>query len=96
MEKKTSPLIVYTASKIEERRSEIEMTQEDLAFKTGLSRSSIINMEHGRQSISIERLFSIAEVLEIEPRDLLPNMAWYKDNKGKKLRKVISFEIVKE
>jgi len=94
MEKKTDVLTVYVSGKIEEHRERVGMTQDDLALKVGLSRPSLVNMANGRQSVSIKRLFAIAEVLKIEPSELMPDLEWYLEHKGKKLRKVVTYEIL--
>ena len=48
------------------------MTQERLGTLVGLSRTSITNIEKGRQHVSLQQLYRIAEVLEIAPDVLLP------------------------
>lgn len=57
------------------RRSPAQLTQQKLAERTRgvLSRSSIANIERGRQGISLEQLFVLAEALEVEPVELLPS-----------------------
>lgn len=56
--------------KIGERISEIrkskKFTQEELAWKTGLSRNFIALIEKGKKKPSIETLRKIAKVLEVE------------------------------
>lgn len=46
-------------------------TQEKLAEKSGLSRSRISKMEHGKENFNIESLFLIAQSLEIDYIELL-------------------------
>ena len=46
-------------------------TQEQLAEKSGVSRSRISKMENGKENFNIESLFLIAESLEIDFIDLL-------------------------
>lgn len=48
------------------------MTQDRLGKLVGLSRTSITNIEKGRQNVSLHQLYRIAEVLEIKPEMLLP------------------------
>lgn len=48
------------------------MSQEAFAKAVGLSRTSITNIERGRQPISLHTLYSMADILSIEPADLLP------------------------
>lgn len=94
MEKKFDALTMHLTLKIEELRHKVGMTQEDLAIRTGISRASMVNMENGRQGISLRRLFDIAVELGIEAKDLLPSNEWYNEHKNKKLKKIITFEIV--
>lgn len=48
------------------------MTQEKLGRVVGLSRTSITNIEKGRQHVSLHQLFAIAEALRVRPAALLP------------------------
>ena len=54
------------------RRTESGMSQEAFAKAVGLSRTSITNIEGGRQPISLHTLYSMADILGVEPADLLP------------------------
>lgn len=72
----------------------LSLTQEELAINIGLSRTSVVNMLAGKQSISIRHLYDMAEYLGIEAKDLLPGIKWYKENKHKKLKKIITFEVI--
>lgn len=54
-----------------ERRSE-PMTQEKLGRLVGLSRTSITNIECGRQHATLHHLFAIADALNVSPAALLP------------------------
>ena len=46
-------------------------TQEQLAEKSGVSRSRISKMENGKENFNIESLFLIAQSLEIDLIELL-------------------------
>lgn len=48
------------------------LTQASLAKRAGLTRTSITNLEAGNQQIRIHTLYSIARVLGVSPRELLP------------------------
>lgn len=54
------------------RRRAINVTQEALGQSIGLTRTSINNIEHGRQSLQVHTLFAIASVLGIDSTALLP------------------------
>ena len=49
------------------------MTQEQLAAKLRLTRTSITNIERGRQHIQLHVLYRLARSLEVEVLDLLPS-----------------------
>jgi transcriptional regulator with XRE-family HTH domain len=59
-----------TIAKFREKR---DMTQEQLAAKLRLTRTSITNIERGRQHIQLHALYRLAESLEVEIFDLLPS-----------------------
>jgi transcriptional regulator with XRE-family HTH domain len=66
--------ILYSqlGSAIAKTRERKKMTQEQLAEKLGLSRTSITNIEQGRQHIQLHALYQLAECLDAEIFDLLP------------------------
>jgi DNA-binding XRE family transcriptional regulator len=49
------------------------LTQEALATKAALTRTSIINIEKGRQQILLHTLVDISRALQVPISDLLPN-----------------------
>jgi transcriptional regulator with XRE-family HTH domain len=51
------------------------LTQEELATRVGLKRTSITNFESGTHSPRLLVLYDICGVLGIEPAELLPKMA---------------------
>lgn len=53
------------------RREEAGLTQADLAFASSMSRSSLANIEAGRQTITLPQLEAIAAALRLEPSALL-------------------------
>lgn len=53
-------------------RQRLGLTQDQLGERVGLSRTSITNIEQGRQKILLHQLFRLAESLEISPDLLLP------------------------
>jgi transcriptional regulator with XRE-family HTH domain len=57
--------------KIAIARERKKMRQEDLASALGMTRTSITNIEAGRQNLPVDKIYSIAEVLKVDPRDLV-------------------------
>lgn len=49
------------------------LTQEALATKASLTRTSIINIEKGRQQILLHTLVDISRALQVSVSDLIPN-----------------------
>lgn len=58
-------------ARIRELRLEQALSQEALALESGLSRNMIIGIEWGRKSVAYERLWDIADVLEVPVAELL-------------------------
>lgn len=56
------------------KRSEAKLSQESLAKAVGLTRTSITNIERGRQPVNLHTLFLIAEILGLDVVDLLPSL----------------------
>ncbi|MHA7261937.1 helix-turn-helix domain-containing protein [Arthrobacter sp. TMN-37] len=52
-------------ARIREVRLAQGLSQESLALESGLSRNMVIGIEWGRRSIAYERLWDIAEVLDL-------------------------------
>lgn len=61
-------------AQLKKARRSAKLTQERLADQVGLSRTSITNIEKGRQHVTLHVLFLLAGALRIKPKDLLPEM----------------------
>ena len=59
--------------KISHYRRKLGYTQEELSLRVGLNRSSISNIEKGRQKILAFSLIEFATELRVNPSELLPN-----------------------
>lgn len=59
-------------SRLRELREEKDVTQEELARRVDLSRTSITNIEKGRQRVMLHQMVELAEALGAEPLTLLP------------------------
>lgn len=57
--------------RIVELRLELDMTQQELSIKSGVSRNIIIDVEFGRRGLLYERLGDLAKALGVTASDLL-------------------------
>lgn len=64
-------LYVQLGRLLRQRRRERGLTQEQVGKSLDLTRTSITNIEQGRQGMSVATLVAIARVLEAEPQQLL-------------------------
>jgi len=57
--------------RIRNRRRELGISQEELAFRSGLHRTYVGSVERGERNLSLENIFVFAKSLGCEPYDLL-------------------------
>lgn len=69
---KPNALYQQIGSAIASRRAAQKISQLTLATAVGLTRTSISNIEKGRQKMLVHTLIDIAEALELSPSALLP------------------------
>jgi transcriptional regulator with XRE-family HTH domain len=60
--------------RIKAARSKGRLTQEVLANKVALTRTTVTNIEKGRQQLLVHTLVDIADVLKVAPESLLPEL----------------------
>lgn len=65
-------LYFVLGKRIKAAREKANLRQVDLAEKVGLTRTSIVNIEQGKQRIQLVEIYRVAMALEIELSDLLP------------------------
>lgn len=58
---------------LRQRRADANLTQDELANKVGLVRTSITNIELGKQNVSLHLLFQLADALGVQTKDILPD-----------------------
>lgn len=63
---------IYIAHKVREHRERVKMTQDALAKKMGLSRASMVNIEQGRQHLSLENLYLLCKFFGVKSWEFLP------------------------
>lgn len=60
--------------KITEARRRSGLTQEALAARISLTRTSVINIEKGRQQLLVHMLIDIARALQVSATDIVPEL----------------------
>lgn len=58
--------------RIRDAREDKHLTQEALALIVSLNRTSVTNIEKGRQQLLVHTLVEIAKALDVSPESLLP------------------------
>ena len=69
---KSNPVNIAFGKKLAEKRKESGITQADLGRRVGLVRTTIANLEAGRQSVSLPLLYRIVQSLGNDLASLLP------------------------
>jgi transcriptional regulator with XRE-family HTH domain len=69
---KVSPVYVAFGETLRRVREAKGLTQARLGELVSLDRSSISNIEAGRQRVALDTLFEFAHALAVDPHDLLP------------------------
>ncbi|MFI6940373.1 helix-turn-helix domain-containing protein [Streptomyces sp. NPDC050418] len=59
--------------RVRKARAAQGMNQQELGSAVGLNRTSISNIEKGRQRVALHMLFDLAAALRVEPEALLPS-----------------------
>lgn len=72
-EQAINDVYAMTGSRIREARKRRSWNQADLADEIGLTRSSIANVEAGRQKLLLHGLLRIAVALDVPAESLLPS-----------------------
>ena len=61
--------------RLRELREKNRVPQEELATLSGLTRSSIANIENGKQRVMLHQLLKFAEALRVDLATLVPNQS---------------------
>ncbi len=56
------------------QRQSVGISQEELAFRSGLHRTYVGSVERGERNLSLENIFVFAKTLGCHPRDLIPEL----------------------
>lgn len=79
-------LYQHIGRELRRRRLKLGMTQADLAEATDELRTSITNIEAGRQRPPVHVLYRLCSVLGLEPGDTLPRIADVSEQSGNRVR----------
>lgn len=63
---------VELGARIRTCREELHLTQAELAEEIGISRTSLTNIESGRQRILVDQLVGLCKRLSVSATDLIP------------------------
>jgi transcriptional regulator with XRE-family HTH domain len=70
-----SIIYIDLGARIRDERERRNVSQELLADRVGLTRTSITNIEKGRQQVLLHTLLEIARALNLKPTRLLPDVS---------------------
>lgn len=73
MSRPVEPLYAIIGTRVRVAREAVELSQEQLAAAVGLTRTSITNLEMGRQQTPLHTLYEIANAINVPLKDLLPD-----------------------
>jgi transcriptional regulator with XRE-family HTH domain len=80
------PFYVALGARVRAQREKLRLTQADLADAVGISRTSLTNIESGRQRILVDQLAGLSRKLLISPAELIP----IENDGGKKLSRTLT------
>lgn len=71
--KKKAEIQRMFGSRVKDKRTRLGISQEELAYRSGLHRTYVGSVERGERNISLENIFILAHALECSPKSLLPD-----------------------
>lgn len=87
-------LYILVGQLIRDARKKHGLTQDQLASLVSLTRTSITNIEHGRQKVLLHTLYEIADALAVEPGTLLPSPSTFQ--KGEEIDQDIPADLSRD
>ncbi len=82
MSRPVDPIYVYVGQAVREHRDRCGFAQQELADAVGLTRTSITNLEQGRQQTPLHVLCRVADHLGVALKDLLPDTQDHTHHRG--------------
>ncbi|HDC4440572.1 helix-turn-helix transcriptional regulator [Enterobacter cloacae] len=71
------PILKAFGKKVHSLRTELKLSQEQLAERAQLDRTYVSSVERGRRNVSLLNICKLASALEISPESLLANLGDY-------------------
>ncbi len=71
-------ILFIVAYNVKQHRLKLNISQEELAFRSHLHKNYLSDIECGKRNISLLSLSKVAEGLKVSPRDLLNESAFQK------------------
>lgn len=93
---KIEKLYIALGDRIRAQRETNKLSQTEFSKHIGISRSSLVNIEKGRQRTPLHMIYSIAEILDIDVISLLPRSVELErtsDLTDDEIREKVDFEI---
>jgi transcriptional regulator with XRE-family HTH domain len=72
-EKERERIRAAFGSLLRAKRQELGISQEELAFRSGLHRTYVGSVERGERNLSLENIFVFSKVIGCHPRELIPD-----------------------
>ena len=68
----TNQIYIDFGKQLRDLRKQARLSQADLAERVGLSRTSVTNIERGRQHLPLHMVFLLADAVGVDPTKLIP------------------------
>ena len=78
------------SKKIKQKRKELGVTGIEIAHSLEISQQHYSRIENGHTKITVEHLFSIAFILGVKPKELLPNYKFSNEKEMIKAKQSLS------
>ncbi|HCD1089514.1 TPA: helix-turn-helix transcriptional regulator [Proteus mirabilis] len=82
------------SKKIKQKRKELGVTGIEIAHSLEISQQHYSRIENGHTKITVEHLFSIAFILGVKPKELLPNYKFSNEKEMIKAKQSLSAESI--
>jgi transcriptional regulator with XRE-family HTH domain len=73
-EKEREEIRIQFGARLRAKRQAQNISQEELALRSGLHRTYVGSVERGERNLSLENIYVFAKTLDCNPQELLPNM----------------------